>query len=103
MSRATKGEASAAAATPAADPATTGAADAFNGADTAAFDHDGDGQPGGSVPAELAVVLLKPFEGHARGVVVTGSAVQIGTIPEGSSRPATDRDLAVAGRNIRPL
>lgn len=119
MSRLPKGGASAAAATTAVEPAAPAigeaasdpAANAFNGADPAAFDHDHDGKPGGSTPAEpseiaerqLAVVLLRPFEGVTRGMVVTGSVSRIAQIPDDAKRIASDHDLAVAGRNVRPL
>lgn len=117
MSRLPKGEASADAANPAVppDPAETATVDAgaaeaavsaanepFNGADPAAFDHDGDGAPGGSLPLLDAAVLLRPAHGHRRGVVVRGSADQIAALGDGA-RPATSADLAVAGHNVRDI
>lgn len=36
------------------------AADVFNGADPAAFDHDGDGKPGGSLPKPETITQVPP-------------------------------------------
>lgn len=65
----------------------------FNGADPAAFDHDGDGAPGGSLPNPVrsawidletgAVVVLSSEAAAWRGETV---------------RAATDQDLEIAGR-----
>jgi hypothetical protein len=111
MSRNPKGAASADAAITAADapatvdtaaaqtPATLDAADYVAG--NSALDHDGDGKPGGAIAAG---VLLKAHEGHARGVVVTGSAAQIrDLIDTDKARNATDEDIRVAGRHVRAL
>jgi hypothetical protein len=77
---------------------------AFNGADPAAFDHDGDGAPGGSLPVELYAVLLKPAEGFRGGSVVYGPAARIeALITAETGRAATPRDLRIAGLNVHPL
>ena len=66
----------------------------FNGADPAAFDHDGDGKPGGGKARMLAVVDL------AAGVVAgLPSAEARAAVKAGTHRLATTRDVRLHGRD----
>lgn len=97
MSRATKGEASAAAAILAVDTLVSAAASDVLPAANAVRSAE---------PAERqnAAVLLTAFEGIPRGVVVTGTVSRIDALIDGkTARQADERDLAVAGRNVRPI
>jgi len=55
-------------------------------------------------PAANAAVLLQPAHGFDRGVVVRGDVNIIGDLVlSQAARPATERDIAIAGGQVKDL
>lgn len=69
----------------------------FNGADPAKFDHDGDGQPGGSLAADASAARV-PYIAVDSGVLVLWDPAAADPLDPGLYKLATAQDVTVAGR-----